>query len=82
MISQFTSFIKEKPEKKVLIHGLLEKKTFLNYSYYYMIVFDDLSIERIKSEEPENKKFLKIDVNEHKTPATLTSPRIFELTTT
>lgn len=61
MISQMGSVTQT--ERKILIHGLVEKKTFIKYSFYYLIVYDDLSIERTKSEEPEKKKFLKIDIN-------------------
>ena len=46
---KLSSIINELPTKKVLIHGLVEKKTFIKYSYYYLICYDDLSIERIKS---------------------------------
>ena len=47
-----------------------------------MIVYEDLSIERIKSEEPEKKKFLKIDINASEPPAIFIDDGKFELTTT
>lgn len=51
MLSQIDLFTKPETEtkKKVLIHGMVEKKTFIKYSFYYLIIHDDLSIERIKS---------------------------------
>ncbi len=50
----------EGTKQKVLIHGVLEKKTFLTYALYYFIVYEDLSIRRIKCESLEKEKVIKI----------------------
>ncbi len=42
--------------KDILIHGILEKKTFITYSYYYFIVHRDLKIIRIKQEDEEKRR--------------------------
>lgn len=36
----------------ILIQGVVEKRTFINYNVYYLIVFNNLKMLRIKVMEP------------------------------
>lgn len=38
--------------QNILIHGIIEKRTFINYNVYYLIVFKNLKMLRIKVTEP------------------------------
>ena len=50
MLEKHLSFLKD--NENVLFHGLVEKRTFINYNFYYLAIFKDLTMIRIKSEEP------------------------------
>ena len=81
MLEQHLSFLKN--NQNVLVHGLVEKRTFINYNFYYLAIFKDLSMIRIKSEQPEKKREMHIKINKksNEVPASLINGEKFKLNT-